>query len=138
MTDQSSVPSISMDERLARFVLFSRWIRRSGNTETVKADAFIPHPYPNLSVTRHLLLSEQALWRIGNEVAKVRSATLYGSADITVADATNNKLQVAPAPAPVPGNPNHANVIGWPLDKPAQKIIALELAAAAIFVSQPN
>ena len=60
MTDQSSVPSISMDERPARFVLFSRWIRRSGNTETVKADAFIPHPYPNLSVTRHLLLSEQA------------------------------------------------------------------------------
>ena len=124
-----------MDECLARFVLFGRWIRRFGNTETVKADAFIPHPYPNLSVTRHLSLSEQELWRIGNEIAKLRPATLYGRADVSVAEAMNHKLQVAPDP--VPGNPNHANVIGWPLGKPAQKIIALELAAAAVFVSQP-
>jgi hypothetical protein len=29
---------------------------------------------------------------------------------------------------------NHASISGWPADKPGQKIIALELAAAAQFV----
>jgi hypothetical protein len=32
-------------------------------------------------------------------------------------------------------NPNHADVSSWPADKPAQKIIALEIAAAAVFVA---
>ena len=30
----------------------------------------------------------------------------------------------------LPENPNHANVIGWPAEKPAQKIIAQQIAAA--------
>jgi hypothetical protein len=37
--------------------------------------------------------------------------------------------------APTETNPNHANVFGWPADKPAQKIIALEIAATASFVA---
>jgi hypothetical protein len=38
---------------------------------------------------------------------------------------------LAVAAAPVEGNPNHANVTGWPTEKPMQKIIAQKLAAAA-------
>jgi hypothetical protein len=32
---------------------------------------------------------------------------------------------------------NHVNVSAWPSDKPAQKIIALEIAADAVFVFAP-
>jgi len=37
---------------------------------------------------------------------------------------------------PTAGNPNHANVSDWPADKPAQKIIAQELAAKAKFAAK--
>jgi hypothetical protein len=33
--------------------------------------------------------------------------------------------------APLLENPNHANVTGWPGEKPAQKIIAQQISAAA-------
>ncbi|MEX2120214.1 MAG: hypothetical protein WD847_11520 [Pirellulales bacterium] len=36
----------------------------------------------------------------------------------------------------IPKNPNHANIGGWPMDKPAQKIIALEIAATAVFLAR--
>ena len=134
MDDDHSVQPIDTHERLARFVLFSSWVRKSD--QTVKPDAFIPHPYPNLSVTRHLSLSEKALWRVGQEVAKNRPAKMYGRADINVVDAMDLRLEVHPHP--VIGNPNHANVVGWPPDKPAQKIIAMELPAAAIFLNHPR
>ncbi|OLE55633.1 MAG: hypothetical protein AUI36_16825 [Cyanobacteria bacterium 13_1_40CM_2_61_4] len=63
MSDDGGPPSISADEWLARFILFKNWIRSSD--QTVKPDAFIPHPYPDLSVTRHKDLSIQNLWQIG-------------------------------------------------------------------------
>ena len=61
---------------------------------------------------------------------------MYGRADINVVDAMDLKLEVHPHL--VIGNLNHVNVVGWPPDKPAQKIIAMELAAAAIFVKHPR
>ena len=42
-------------------------------------------------------------------------------------------LDIHPTPEPR----NHANIIGWPKEKPAQKIIAQEIAAAATFISTP-
>ena len=71
---------VTSDEQLARFILSSNWIRKSD--QTVKPDAFIPHPYPDLSVTRHKSLTEQQLWQIGQVIADSRPATLYGRADI--------------------------------------------------------
>jgi hypothetical protein len=35
---------VTSDEQLARFILSSNWIRKSD--QTVKPDAFIPHPIP--------------------------------------------------------------------------------------------
>lgn len=131
MSGISSPALIAGGERLARFVLFSKWIRSSGPTKTVKPDAFIPHPYPDLSVTRHLHLSEKQLWDIGQAIADVRPAYLYGRADIQATHAENVGLRVKAAP--VRGNANHANVTGWPGDKPAQKIIAQQLAAVATY-----
>jgi len=129
MSDASGVPSVTNEEWLARFITSSSWIRKTG--QTVKQDAFIPHPYPDLSVTRHRDLSEEEIWRIGKQVAEARPATLHGRADITAGDVRRNKLDVEPLP--VPENLNHASIIGWPRDKPAQKSFAQELAAVAHF-----
>lgn len=130
MTGEKAPPIVADDERLARFILFSRWIRNSN--QTVKPDAFIPHPYPDLSVTRHINLSEEVLWKTGQAVADaIPPAKLYGRADIYSSAARRQHLETNPDPTH--SNPNHANIIGWPADKPAQKIIALQLAAEATY-----
>ena len=128
-----AAPLVSPEEVLARFITSSRWIRSSD--QTVKQDAFIPYPYPDLSVTRHKDLSFDDLWRIGQEVAIARPATLYGRADVSAEQVRKQKLHVEPRP--VPENVNHATIIGWPPDKPSQKSFAQELAAVARYVSKP-
>ncbi len=127
MSNKTELPPIANDELLARFVLFSKWIR---DDKTVRPDAFIPHPYPNLSVTRHRELSEFALWQIGQGIADKSSRNLYGRADIQSLVVKARSLRIEPTPEPK----NHANITGWPADKPGQKIIAQEIAATARFV----
>lgn len=60
---------VASDERLARFILHRSHLRQDW---TVKPDAFIPHPWPDLSVTRQLQLSEPELWNIAKIVASKR------------------------------------------------------------------
>jgi hypothetical protein len=131
MSDEVTLPPITDDEWVARFVLFSKWIRNSDHT--VRPDAFIPFPWPDLSVTRHIGLSEAELWELGQAVADQRPATLYGRADVQALTVKRQSLRFVPTAEPK----NHANITGWPADKPAQKIIAQELAAAAKFVLKP-
>ncbi|HEX7377619.1 MAG TPA: hypothetical protein VF278_10935 [Pirellulales bacterium] len=133
MIDSSNVPQVATDETLARYILHSSHIR--GSDRSVKPDAFIPHPYTDLSVTRHLLASESELWGVGERVAEVRSKMLYGRADFSAADCVVRRLNVEAAP--LHDNPNHANIRGWPAEKPLQKIIAQQVAAAATFVEPP-
>lgn len=127
MTDETELPPVTDDELLARFVLFRKWIR---NDQTVRQDAFIPYPYPNLSVTRHIGLSESELWQLGQSVADKRALPLYGRADVPVRAIKSRFLDIEPTPEPR----NHANITGWPIDKPRQKMIAQQIAAAAEFV----
>ena len=51
-------------------------------------------------------------------------------ADEVVACATQGLSVEA---APLPANPNHANVTGWPREKHEQKHRAMELANRAVF-----
>jgi hypothetical protein len=41
-------------------------------------------------------------------------------------------------PKPLPLNPNHADIVDWPADKPAQREIALLIARAASFKPKPH
>ncbi len=41
-------------------------------------------------------------------------------------------------PKPLRGNLNHADVVGWPADKPAQKELALLIAREAAFKPKPQ
>jgi hypothetical protein len=119
---------ISDNETLARFVLYSRWIRPD---ETVKPDAFMPYSHTELSVTRHIGLSAEQLWAIGKDVAVKRTLSLHGRADTSVSTVKDQELSVCPAP--FLENPNHANIEGWPTSKSEQKIKALEIAKTAVF-----
>jgi hypothetical protein len=132
MIDPLNVPELGVDESLARYVLQSSHIRQSNGT--LKPDAFIPHPYRDLSMTRHLLASEAELRAIGENIAAAIGKTFYGRGDIRTSVCLAQKL-LAKAD-PVPGNPNHASVSDWPGDKPAQKIIAQEIAAMSIFIAK--
>jgi hypothetical protein len=129
----ASLPSISSDEQLARFVIFERWIRAN---RSIKQDAFIPPKDLQLSVTRHINLSILELWGIGqcvsDQVAKVRpEVRLLGRADLEVHQVSGVGLKTEAAP--LVENPNHAHITGWPDEKSACKSRAQELAAAAKF-----
>ena len=70
----------------------------------------MPHPYQDLSGTRH------------------REATDYGRVDIQAKDCQIESLTVESKS--IKNNPNHADLTGWPYSKPEQKTIAKKIAAA--------
>lgn len=122
---------IDDDELLARFILSKRLIR---DDQTIRSNAFVPHPYDDLSVTRHQGLSEVKLWEYGDLVA-LRMPTekkLHGRADFRVVHARNQEIDVISDP--LRENPNHACLVGWPSEKAEQKAIAQEISASANFV----
>lgn len=126
MSNGRLAPPVDPNEWLARFIHYQRYIRQD---RTIRPDAFIPHPYPDLSVTRHLQLSATQIWEIGRAVARQIGQPLRGRANVQVSVFQRQELHVVEAP--LLENPNHANVTGWPAEKPAQKIIAQQIAAAA-------
>ena len=132
MIDELSSANVFDEEWLARMVFAKRHFRPSNNT--VKEGAFLPQPAePELSMTRHLGLSEEEIWQSGKDIASVRIVTLYGRADLQALTFRGKSLQVRPDPPPM----NHAVVTGWPPEKSAQMIIAKELAASARFSRNP-
>lgn len=140
MLDPSAIPSVDQDESVARFVFSKRYLRTTDNT--VKPEAFIPHPYADTSVTRHRDATVEELWNEGRriEVERRKSSgldvTLYGRADSVVTSFIAEGLSVVHDPV-IPENPNHAIVTGWPSDKSAQKAKAMQISIDAKFLNAP-
>lgn len=134
MLDPDDVPPVDPQEMLSRFILSSRHFNR--HSCTLKADAFVPHPHQELSVTRDREAAIEEIRQAGTEVAKKRGKTLFGRGDALAATYIGQDLE--PTAAPINGNPNHVNVIGWPMEKHAQKLIAKEIAAVARLVEFPE
>jgi hypothetical protein len=134
MIDAQNVPPVEPNELLARYVVYSSHIRRSNST--LKPDAFMPHPHRELSVTRHVAATVEELWSIGERVAAASGKALHGRGDVGAKVCIDQNLAVKATP--LADNPNHADVVGWPADKPAQKMIAQEIAAACRFVARPG
>jgi len=124
---------IAPDELLARYITSSRWFRKQD--QTVTQNAFIP-PNSELSVTRHLQLTEEDIWKIGRKIVEDTPRSLHGRADVETSHVIAQRLNVVPQP--VDGNPNHANIINWPQDKDARKMCALGIARVAHFVANPE
>jgi hypothetical protein len=70
MLDPANVPDVDAGEMTARFVVSKRHINRQ--TGTLKADAFVPHPYEELSVTRLIQITDEEIWGVGHRVAAAR------------------------------------------------------------------
>lgn len=134
MLQQDNVPDVGWDETLSRFILSRSHIRSSD--QTVKPDAFVPHPYEDWSVNRDLEATDEETWRVGADVAAARGRSLRGRADVLAAPYLSQDLEAVAAP--VDGNPNHVNVTRWPTDKPSQKMIAQEIAAVAKYLATPD
>lgn len=119
-------------EVLARFVVSRKWVRHDG---TVKQDAFMPPRNLELSVSRHAGRTEVELWARGAAVAAASERAFVGRADLA-AGAVRAVEPLVAVGAPLPEDPGHAHIVGWPpmAQKPAQKILAARLAAAAQFV----
>jgi hypothetical protein len=125
MSDDNSLPPVLDDELLVRFILSS-----SGYTKdlAVTANAFMPNPNTmDTSVFRHSGLSENEMWKIGEQIANLRPAKLHGRADVIAIHVKKQSLSIQPTREPK----NHANITGWPSDKPSRKIKALAIALAA-------
>lgn len=114
MLDMNHVPEVDRSETLSRFVVSGRHIRNSN--ETVKADAFVPHPHEELSVNRDKDASSEETWNAGYGVADKLKRTLHGRADALAA--TFHSQQLTTVAAPIADNPNHVNVCNWPPGKP--------------------
>jgi len=116
-------------------VLTEKHVRKE--SMTLKPEAFLPYKHVELSVIRHRDLSEEELWDIGREVAQERGRPLVGRGDFSAKDARLQNLDAVPAEAP--GLPrNHADIIGWPPEKPLQMLRAAEIAALAVFIPTPH
>jgi len=123
------VEPVTPCEVLSRFIMQTNWYRLSDNC--VKYAAFMPNPKNGeTSVFRISGISERDIWKIGDrEVGVLRNKPVLGRADIVPSFVFTKSLKVVPSEPPV----RHANIVGWPEEKSEQTLIALQLAAEAIF-----
>lgn len=125
----SSLPSlIAANETVSRFILSRRHF--SLQPPRIKAEAYMPRQ-GEVSVFRTEGLREPQIWSIGSEIAQSAKRTLHARGDTVVHEVRQIGLDILKAEPP----PRHANIVSWPEnDKPRQKLIALQLAAAATLV----
>ena len=120
------VPPVADNELLARYIFNSNEFRADG---TVKPKLFMPYSHVELSVNRHRECTEEEIWRFGQQVAATRKLDLRGRSDIHAIQCRTAPLYVNATP--LPGNPNHADIAGYPVAKADQKSLAQKLAASA-------
>jgi hypothetical protein len=119
---------VGTNETLSRFIFSTRHFSRQ--PPRVKAEAFMPNQ-GEVSVFRVDGLTGPQIWEIGTDIAEKRHRNLYARGDTRAREVRQTGLDVSPMEPPA----RHANIVGWPEDdKPRQKLIALQLAAAATLV----
>lgn len=126
MMDPGHIPDVADNELLARFIVNSDEKRPDGK---VSHKLFMPYKWVELSVNRHREATIDETWQVGFEVAAQRNKSLHGLANIRAGQCRIETLNVTPEPI-LPGNPNHANIVGYPPAKEDQMAIAKELAAS--------
>ena len=127
MLEPNNVPPVADNEMLARFIVNSNEFRK--DDQSVKPKLFMPFKLVKLSVNRHLDCTTEETWQFGRNVAKQRNKTFYGRSDILASSCRLEPLDVVDEP--IEGNPNHADVVGFPPKKEDQMSLATKLAALA-------
>lgn len=128
MLSSEDVPPVADNELLARFMVNNNDGRADG---TVRPSLFIPWSYTEISVNRHRDSNLQELWEVGEAVALERAKQLYGIANIR-ASACRGISPLDVVAAPVPANPNHADICGFPGEKKEDQLAFGQKLAASI------
>lgn len=111
---------------LGRFIFSKADFNRTQNL--VKPRTFMPPPDLRLSVFDIDAPPVENIWIIGEDVASLRSQTLYARADIKTSCITEHGLSVVIDEPPL----RHRTIEGWPVNqKEDQKLLAMQLAAMA-------
>jgi hypothetical protein len=123
---------INTFEYLSRFIVDRNYFRAN---QTIKHQAFMPNSAGKTSVCRISGITDNQIWEIAIEVARMRVKPLFGRADIRVFNVLSKSLLVVPTdPPPI----RHADIVGWPEDKPKRISIAQELAAETHLTPVPE
>jgi hypothetical protein len=112
----------AIDERA-----FTRFIYSRSHLKDLY-NAFIPPRSGELSVCQVLGRSEQRLWRLGRRVRTDRELRGRADFDTDAVRLTSADLHVAVDHVDYRG---HANMLGWPSDKPRRMHLAKQLAKRA-------
>lgn len=118
-------------ETLARFIFTPYHIKSSDGS--VRWQAFKP-AHDGTSVTRQDFVSFERVFELGHDIARVssRNIELRCKAEIQAQYIYSIRLGIKPAPSK--RDPNHANIVGWPLDKNARMALCKELRIHSRFI----
>jgi len=132
------VQEVLPEEKIARFILDSSHIGGQKERRRVKPAEFLPKDGKK-SIYRisHPDLTEEEIWHIGEqhvlipfrEKNKQPHKTMKGRADLEASYVYEQNLCFDPNGDP---HPRHANIVGWPNEKPEQLLKAIKLAERAI------
>lgn len=111
---------------MARYLTSSGQFARAGSK--TKRDAFLPNPAGKLSVFRIVGLDDAAIWDIARRHIAARDRPVYGRSEIKAGAVLPTGLTIDPDNAPV----RHANIVGWPAEKSARRLLAQELSKGAV------
>ena len=125
MSDGAVTNALALGEPLARFLCSSSWFGRESGR--VKYSAFMPRNGAT-SVFRVAGLDDLEVWEIGRRlVAGPAGRSLHGHAALQVVHVKSCSLILRADDSP----PRHAEILGWPEEKGAQRFAAERLAAGS-------
>ena len=126
--------AVSPGERISRYIFEKRHIK----TGKVSFGAFLPSRAKELSVYRTDRCSERRIWLLGELfVERIRKGKLriLGRGDVSSGIVFEQGLRIVASKQP---HPRHANVLGWPDDKPQQQMKAVVLAQKSCLFVRPQ
>lgn len=125
--------SVAAAERLSRYLPRKKSVVSLAN-KRVKYSAFLPNSNGRTSVYRTEALSEDEIWQLAATFVAPEIGDVAARGDVSSEVLPSLGLSLDPDGVP---HPRHANIIGWPGAKEAQKVKALVLESAAHFVARP-
>ena len=129
MMDPADLPPLDPREVLGHFLYSKREIKRGG---VIHHRAFLPGKSGKLSVMRLRGASKEEIREVGSRIGALRDRVLLGRGDLEYWVFSRAGLEVVTAPEM--GNPNHADVVGWPDIRQKRLTLAMMLAASATLV----
>lgn len=122
---KSKVPAtVGENEPLTRYLFLKDHVHPK--KRMVLPRGFLPDLRGETSICRTLGLSENEIWNIGK---RIRRDPVLARADFLAATVFRLKLRVDAAPEK--DYKQHAVIVGWPAEKHARKMLAVEMSQAA-------